>query len=110
MSVSHTRVNNTSVLGSIAEYWGIGHKIQVIVKDMVKAIKSVSATSVLCFAHTLNLIFDNALTAAEDLEEIRTKVRGMVTIFHHLCKVSDFLTPLQESSRHVNRRSPLVHG
>ena len=49
-----------------------------------------------CFAHTLNLVVQDAMKNAREMHEIKDKVKKIVNFFHHSVKASDKLSQLQQ--------------
>lgn len=100
---AHTAENITRELQAIIANWNLTGKIESIVTDngqnMVNAAKNVPSRQVSCFAHTINLVVNDSLVAAKDLESTRKRVRAIVSYFHHSSKASDILENLQGTEK-----------
>ena len=49
-----------------------------------------------CLAHTLNLVVQNALREDDNVHELLTKVKNVVSNFHKSVKASDELRKIQQ--------------
>lgn len=49
-----------------------------------------------CFAHTLNLVMQDAMSKVREMQVVKNKVKQIVTYFHHSVKASDKLRELQQ--------------
>ena len=78
---------------------GITQKIVAVVTDnaanIVAAIRLNGWKHVPCFAHTLNLIVQDALKANPVLSDISKKCQDIVSYFHCSCKATDRLREIQ---------------
>lgn len=97
---SHTAENIAQHLRTICDNWNIFDKIRAIVTDnatnMTAAIKLLNKRQIPCFAHTLNLVVQEAIKNTDDVLQVREKVKQIVTFFHHSVKATDKLTQMQE--------------
>jgi hypothetical protein len=99
LCVNHTAENIAAELVRIADEWNITEKVVAIVTDnaanMVVAIRITRWKHIPCFAHTLNLIVQGALSAAKETADLKNKCKDMVTFFHQSTKASDKLKEVQ---------------
>jgi hypothetical protein len=99
LCVNHTAENIAAELVRIADEWNITEKVVAIVTDnaanMVVAIRITRWKHIPCFAHTLNLIVQGALSAAKETADLKKKCKDMVTFFHQSTKASDKLKEVQ---------------
>jgi hypothetical protein len=99
LCVNHTAENIAAELVRIADEWNIAEKVVAIVTDnaanMVAAIRITRWKHIPCFAHTLNLIVQGALSAAKETADLKKKCKDMVTFFHQSTKASDKLKEVQ---------------
>ena len=83
----------------LSNVWGITQKIVAVVTDnasnIVAAIRLNGWKHVPCFAHTLNLIVQDALKDDPVLSNVSKKCRDIVTYFHHSCKAAKRLREIQ---------------
>lgn len=97
---SHTAENIAQHLTLICNNWNIFDKVRAIVTDnaanICAAIKSLSKRQIPCFAHTLNLVVQEAIKNTDYVLKVREKIKQIVTFFHHSVKATDKLTQLQE--------------
>ena len=81
-SVQHTAEHIAGKLQKITNHWGILHKVVTIVaSNMVAAIRITGWTHIHCFAHTLNLVVQEALINNSALL-IKKNCKDIVTFFH----------------------------
>ncbi|CAH0560490.1 unnamed protein product [Brassicogethes aeneus] len=96
-SESHSADNLATLLRSVAEEWKIGNKIEAVVTDnaanVVAAIRKTEWKHVPCFAHTLNLVVQNAL---EQIKTVQVKVKHIVEHFKRSPKATTFLKSMQK--------------
>lgn len=97
---SHTAENIAQHLREICDKWNIFDKVRTIVIDnaanITAAIVLLKKRRIPCFAHTLNLVVQEAIKSTPDVLEVRDKIKQIVTFFHHSVKATDKLTQLQE--------------
>ncbi|XP_044586110.1 zinc finger BED domain-containing protein 4-like [Cotesia glomerata] len=84
----HTAENIVKALKSMLEVWKIDiKKVIAVVTDngsnMVKAVNDLfgSAKSVICFAHSLNLVMQELIDKSQEITEIVNKIKKIVTFF-----------------------------
>ena len=98
--MDHTAENIAAELKKITSEWGISEKISCIVTDnaanMVAAARLTGWRHLPCFAHTLNLIVQEATERDPVLSELRWKGRNIVTYFKQSIKARDKLTEVQK--------------
>ena len=98
--MSHTAENIAVELKKIADGWGIANKICCIVTDsaanMLAAARLTGWRHLPCFAHTLNLIVQEATDKDEELSELRCKCRSIVTYFKQSLNAKDKLSEVQK--------------
>ncbi|XP_050706851.1 zinc finger BED domain-containing protein 4-like [Eriocheir sinensis] len=100
LMVDHTSQNIADALIEICEEWNVMEKVYCIVTDnaanMIKAVKDIIKTGHIgCFAHTLNLVVQNAIKNTGEVKEVQDKIKAIVSFFHHSVKASDKLGALQ---------------
>ena len=100
VTMSHTAENIAAELKQIADDWGIDEKISCIVTDsaanMLAAARITGWRHLPCFAHTLNLIVQEATEKDTELSDLRRKCRSIVTYFKQSVKARDKLTEMQK--------------
>ncbi|XP_076048272.1 E3 SUMO-protein ligase ZBED1-like [Oratosquilla oratoria] len=99
LMVDHTSENIADALKEICEEWDLLEKVCCIVTDnasnIVKAVKDMNVKHLPCFAHSLNLVVQNALKNTNDVKKVQEKVKAIVSFFHHSVKASDKLCAQQ---------------
>ena len=101
LTVSHTAENIAAELKRIANDWLIADKVVALVTDnasnMVAAARLTEWKHIPCFAHTLNLIVQAALSADPVMAGLKknNKCKSIVTFFHQSTKASDKLKEVQ---------------
>ncbi|KAK3872140.1 hypothetical protein Pcinc_022761 [Petrolisthes cinctipes] len=99
LKTAHTADTIASELKRVAEEWSVGNKIRMIVTDnasnMTRAVSLVGWRHIPCFAHTINLVVTNSISAIDGLKMLVKKVKGIVTFFHSSVKASDKLAEIQ---------------
>ncbi|XP_076040518.1 protein polybromo isoform X4 [Oratosquilla oratoria] len=99
LMVDHTSKNIGDAIKEICEEWDLLGKVCCIVTDnapnIVKAVTDVKVNHITCFAHSLNLVVQNALKNTNDVKKIQEKVKAIVSFFHHSVKASDMLCAQQ---------------
>lgn len=99
VSKDHTAENLAEELKCITDEWKITNKEVAVVTDnaanIVAAVCLNGWKHIPCFAHTLNLVVQNSVSADPVLSSIQTKCRNIVTYFHRSCKATDQLTFIQ---------------
>ena len=100
LCVDHTAVNIAAELTRIAKEWDINEKVVALVTDnaanIVAAARITGWKPVPCFAHTLNLIVQHAISADERLARLKKQCKDVVTFFHLSTKASDRLNDVQK--------------
>ena len=90
---SSTTAENLASELSVMENWKIKDKVYCIVTDNANnigaAVKLLEKRHVPCFAHTLNLVVQNALDRNDELTAVREKVKNIVAFFHRSVKASN---------------------
>ena len=85
VKMRHTAENIAAELKKVANDWNITNKISCIVTDnvanMTAAAQLTGWVHVPCFAHTLNLIVQEAIDRDQGLTDVCTKARSIVTYF-----------------------------
>ncbi|XP_076042318.1 zinc finger BED domain-containing protein 4-like [Oratosquilla oratoria] len=104
MTKAHTSENIAEELTLVSNKWNIKEKICSIVTDNAANIKAavneMNIRQVPCFAHTLNLVVQDAIRNTADVRKVKEKVKRVVTFFHHSVKASDKLIQLQQQHNH----------
>lgn len=99
LKTAHTAHTIASELKRVAEEWSVENKIRMIVTDnasnMTRAVSLVGWRHIPCFAHTINLVVTNSISAIDSLEMLVKKVKSIVTFFHSSVKASDKLAEIQ---------------
>ena len=84
-STEHTGEHIADELQRITDHWEITHKVVGVVTDnasnMVAAIRITGWTHIHCFAHTLNLVVQEAIKNDPVLLLIKRKCKDIVTFF-----------------------------
>ena len=93
---SNTAASYSVRLGKIAENWQIGGKISYIVTDnapnIVKAVRDfLQWKHLLCFAHTLNLVYKDSIKETTEVHCLFAKCRDLVSLFHRSSKATGVL-------------------
>ena len=100
VKMDHTAENIKTELKRITDEWDITDKISCIVTDsaanMIAAARLTGWRHLPCFAHTLNLILQEATEKDAELAELRQKCRSIVTYFKQSVKARDELTDVQK--------------
>ena len=100
VKMDHTAENISAELIKIANEWGIADKICCIITDnaanMMAAARLTQWRHLPCFAHTLNLIVQEATENDEELAELRRKCRNIVMYFKQSIKARDKLSEVQK--------------
>ena len=100
VKMDHTAENIKTELKRITDEWDITDKISCIVTDsaanMIAAARLTGWRHLPCFAHTLNLIVQEATEKDAELAELRQKCRSIVTYFKQSVKARDKLTEVQK--------------
>lgn len=87
-SGQHTGDNIRKAISGILTYWDIPiEKIHVILRDnganIVKGLNESTYTPIPCFIHTLQLVINDAINIQENIVQMITASRRIVTHFHH---------------------------
>ena len=97
---AHTAEHIAETLGKIADDWSIRTKIVCTVTDnaanCVAAVRLLNWRHLPCFAHTLNLIVQDAIKADAVVADAQKKCKAVVSYFHHSVKASDTLREVQQ--------------
>ena len=97
--VHHTAENIAAELKKVTDDWAISDKVGCIVTDsaanMTAAARLTGWKSLPCFAHTLNLIVQEATEKDKELARLRQKSRSIVTYFKQSIKAKDKLGEVQ---------------
>jgi hypothetical protein len=100
VKISRTAKNISAELMKIAIEWDITDKICSITTDnaanMIAAARLTKWRHIPCFAHSLNLIVQEATENDEKLSKLHHKCRNIVTYFKQSIKVRDKLTEVQK--------------
>jgi len=62
---------------------------------MLAAIRVIGWTHIHCFAHTLNLVIQEAIKADLSVTHIKKKYKDVMTFFHHSVNASEKLKEIQ---------------
>jgi len=86
-NVEHAAEHIASKLHKVTDQWGITNKVAAIVMDnasnMVAAVRNTGWTHIHCFAHTLNLVVQEAIKIDPTLLLVKKKCKDIVTFFYH---------------------------
>ena len=100
LTVSHTAESIAAELKQIANDWLIADTVVALVTDnasnMVAVARLTGWKHIPCFAHTLNLIVQAALSSDPVMADLKTKCKSTVTFFHQSTKASDKLMEVQQ--------------
>ena len=100
LTCQHTAENIAGILQRIVRVWKIEDKIVAIVTDnasnITAAVRLTGWRHIPCFAHTLNLVVQEAIKADKDLVAVKKKCKEIVTFFHHSTKAMDKLREIQK--------------
>ncbi|KAK3887901.1 hypothetical protein Pcinc_008051 [Petrolisthes cinctipes] len=99
----HTAENIAEELTRILKQWDILDKVYCIVTDnganIVAAVnKYMQAKHLPCFAHTLNLVVQDAIKNTNEIKCVQEKIKRLVSFFHHSVKAMDKLSEMQEQN------------
>lgn len=101
LSERHTSENISTWFKKLLDEWGIPHnKIFLVVTDnganILTAIKNTFGRDkhLPCFAHTLNLVTQNALDKNKEVKNIINKIKTLVTFFKQSVSANDELNKL----------------
>ncbi|XP_076028560.1 zinc finger BED domain-containing protein 4-like [Oratosquilla oratoria] len=112
LMVDHTSENIEGALKEICEEWDLLEKVCCIVTDnapnIVKAVKDMNVIHIPCFAHSLNLVVQNALKNTNDVKKVQEKVKAIVSFFHHSVKASDKLCAQQIQQESERKKKKLI--
>lgn len=96
-SENSTADNIARELKKITEKWEISEKIEAVVTDnaayVVAAVRQTGWKHVPCFAHTLNLVVQAAISEIKDIQD---KVKKIVQLFKRSPKASELLKSMQQ--------------
>ena len=99
-STEHTGEHIADELQRITDHWEITHKVVGVVTDnasnMVAAIRITGWTHIHCFAHTLNLVVQEAIKNDPVLLLIKRKCKDTVTFFHQSVNAAEKLRAVQK--------------
>lgn len=99
MTTAHTAANIADELKRVFDSWEIRGKVSCIVTDnasnMVQACNILKIRHMPCFAHTLNLVVQDAIKNTDEIADLKRKVKDIVRFFHHSVKATDKLSNLQ---------------
>lgn len=99
----HTAEYIAQTIREIMALWDISKKVNAIITDnasnMAAAITSLGVRHAGCFAHTLNLVVNNSLSNTQGFEDIKGKVKDIVSFFKHSVKGSDTLRQVQTQAQ-----------
>ena len=100
LTCEHTAENIASILKRIVREWRIEDKVVAIVTDnasnITAAVKLTGWRHIPCFAHTLNLVVQEAIKADSALVMVKKKCKDIVAYFHHSAKAMDKLREIQK--------------
>ena len=105
---AHTGENIAECIKVVMTQWNIVNKVFAMVSDnaanMKKAVDMLNLKHVPCFAHTLHLLVNESLDSVKGFSDIRTKIKKIVSYFHHSVKGSDIL-----ETQHKHNSSAIHH-
>ena len=97
-SVSHTAQNIANELRVMSE-WNIQTKVVAIITDnaanVTSAVTKLGLTHFHCFTQTVILVVNGAIHAVKSLDDVKKKVKNIVTHFHCSVKSTDHREELQ---------------
>ena len=99
----HTAENIAEELKQITDEWNISEKLVASVTDnganMVAGIRLNGWKHLPCFAHTLNLVVQDAIRSDSKVSAIKEKCKKIVAYFHRSCKATErFVSVLTRQS------------
>lgn len=103
MKNDHSAENIAEELTRIFKQWDILDKVYCIVTDnganIVAAVnKHMRAKHLPCFAHTLNLVVQDAIKNTNEIKNVQEKIKRLVSFFHHSVKAMDKLREMQDQN------------
>ena len=108
VKMGHTAENIAAELLKVAQAWKIDNKISSIVTDSAANMKAAARLTgwkhIPCFAHTLNLIVQEASEKDVELSRVRQKGRAIVTYFKQSVKAKDKLDEVQMQTGGVEKK------
>ena len=109
MEKATTGVNIAEELGRIIRDFDIEEKVSAIVSDntsnMTVAIEKLDKNQARRFAHILNLIVQEAIKKCPEIDQMKTKVKSIVTFFNHSTKATDLLNKEQSKRQEEENKS-----
>ena len=88
--------------------WNIQTKVVAIIIDntanAISAVTKLGLTHFHCFVQTVSLVVNGAIHAVKRVEDVKKKVKNIVTPFHCSVKSTDHLEELQVKEGKVTRR------
>ena len=100
--MGHTADNLATELKKVAAEWSIADKITCVVTDNASNMKAAVHVHLTrrrhlpCFAHTLNLIVQDATEKDQEVCQVRHKARSIATFFKQSVKANDKLMEIQQ--------------
>lgn len=101
LAENHTSDHISEWFEKQLDEWGVQkHKVVTVVTDsganILSAVKNTFGVDkhLPCFAHTLNLVTQRSLNDLEDVQNIISKIKAIVTLFKHSVNASDELRKL----------------
>ena len=108
VEADHTAENLAAELSGVSNEWGVTDKIVCVVTDnasnIVAAVRLNEWKHMPCFAHTLNLIVQDAIDSDLQLAEIKKKCRNIVSYFHRSSKATTKLVSIQNRLKLENHK------
>lgn len=93
----HTSQNLCDFMKSVMAEWQISHKVAAIISDnaanILSAVRLGEWRSIACFAHSLNLVVQQATT---EITDVITQVKNIVEYFHRSTQGQKKLTATQQ--------------
>ena len=108
LGISYTTQSIVEELTRIIDEWKIQHKVVAVVADnalnISSAVNHLGLTHIPCFATTINHVVNGTINAIKSVEEVKEKVKSIVSYIHSSMQCTEKLEELQLQNGKAQRQ------